>query len=87
MVAVAHTRQCVTADGSSETITDNGVAADLNMHQFPIVKGSGAYLFYIDGVLVATNTTHLPLTGVGGSDLVQMDARGSSSGLPAFRVG
>jgi hypothetical protein len=69
--------QCVTSDASSQTITDSGVAADTNPHQFTIVKSGSAYKFYIDGTLVATNTTHLPTVSM--ADIVQYDAPGGSS--------
>lgn len=78
--------QCVCADAASQTIVDSGVAADLLMHQFKIVQGSGEFLFYIDGALVATISTTLPSAGAAASDLVQYDAPGSSSGSPGFRV-
>lgn len=46
----------------SQTTTDSGVAADTNIHLFEIVFDdvSANVKFYIDGVLVATNTTNLP---------------------------
>ena len=57
--------QCCTSDGSSQTVVDSGVAADLNHHDFAIQFDDAApnIKFYIDKNLVATITTHLP-TGV-----------------------
>lgn len=54
--------QCLTCDGSAITIADSGIAADTNAHKFLIVfdDTTPAVKFYIDGALVATNTTHLP---------------------------
>ena len=75
----------VTADGVTQTVTSTGVAPDTLLHQFRVVKVSGGYEFYIDGTLVATNTTHLPTGTVGASDLCQMDAPGSTTGTFGFR--
>lgn len=57
--------QCVTGDASAQTVTDSGVAADVaNPHVFEVRQNDGVNVqFYIDGTLVATNTTHLPMTG------------------------
>jgi hypothetical protein len=46
----------------SQTTTDSGVAADTNIHLFEIVCDDSVpnIKFYIDGTLVATNTTNLP---------------------------
>ncbi len=77
--------QAVTADGSAQTVTDTGVAADTNMHVFRVAQVSGTgYEFYIDGNLVATNTTHLPSSGVGCFDIEQLDAPGASTGTPGL---
>jgi hypothetical protein len=71
--------KCVTADGASQTVTDSGVAADTNPHQFTIIQSGSSYKFYIDGTLVATNTTHLPTGTLALADIVQYDAPGGSS--------
>lgn len=57
--------QCVTGDGSgSQTVTDSGIAVDTNFHRFEIIFNDNLATpnvqFFIDGALVATNTTHLP---------------------------
>ena len=56
--------QCMTSDNSTQTKVDSGVAADANSHTFAIVMNNAVpnVKFYIDGVLVATITTHLPST-------------------------
>jgi hypothetical protein len=65
-VATDTNYQCCTSDGSTQTTTDSGVAADTNGHAFAIefADGTPAVLFYIDSVLVATVTTNLPGNGV-----------------------
>jgi len=54
--------QCVTGDGSATTLTDSGITPDGKEHRFAIFfdDDNSQILFYIDGTLVATNTTHLP---------------------------
>jgi hypothetical protein len=56
---------CVTNDGTTQNTVSSGVAADTKTHQFLIVFNDAVpeVLFYIDGALVATITTHLPRTG------------------------
>lgn len=52
--------QCVTQSGTA-TATDSGISPDLNYHTFGIYYGaSNSIKFYIDHVLVATNTTNIP---------------------------
>lgn len=57
--------QCATCDGTTQTIVNSLVAADLNHHDYAIEfdDSTPAVKFYIDKNLVATITTHLP-TGV-----------------------
>lgn len=57
--------QCVTGDGTSVTVTDSGIPADTNEHTFAIIFDDVTpnVQFYIDGTLVATNTTNLPPSG------------------------
>jgi hypothetical protein len=62
--------QCITKDGTTQTITDSGVTplginAPANGAQFAIIfqDSTPNVLFYINGALVATHTTHLPTTG------------------------
>lgn len=51
-------------DGAADTCTDTGITQDTASHSWAIVEESGTdVLFYIDGALVATNTTHLPTSG------------------------
>jgi hypothetical protein len=53
--------QLYTGNGATETVTDTGVAPDTNVHCFQIdCTTSGTVRGYIDGLLVATNTTNLP---------------------------
>jgi hypothetical protein len=54
--------QCVTSSGSAETITSSGVAINTAFHKFEIVFNDTTpnVTFYIDGNLVATNSTNLP---------------------------
>lgn len=56
--------EAVTAGGGSRTATDTGVTADTTFHIFDIrVNQAGTSVeFYIDNVLVATNTTDIPTT-------------------------
>lgn len=59
--------QCVTHDAAGETATSTGVtlAANFEWHTFRIVYDTTtpSVLFYLDGVLKATHTTHLPAMG------------------------
>lgn len=57
--------QAVASDGSSNTIVASGVTGDTASHVFLIVCNDSVpnAKFYIDGVLVATITTHLPTAG------------------------
>lgn len=63
--------QCVTKDGTTQTVTDSGVApsagfwASTSSNVFQIISNDGVpnVQFYINGTLVATNTTHLPTSG------------------------
>lgn len=52
-------------DGASDTATDTGITQDANPHSYAIVMDddNNQILYYIDGALVATNTTHRPTTG------------------------
>lgn len=54
--------QAVTRDGGSETATDTGVTADQTASLFEIRVNPVAtsVTFYINGTLVATNTTNIP---------------------------
>jgi hypothetical protein len=57
--------QAVTASAGpgNTTATDTGITADTNWHRYTIrVAQSGSVTFYIDGVLVATNSTNVPTT-------------------------
>jgi len=59
--------QCITGNNSSTTITDSGVAAAINTdYTLQIVFNSAVpnVQFIINGSTVATNTAHLPTTGV-----------------------
>jgi len=52
----------VTRKAGTQTATDTGVAFDTDWHTFEIIVNGGntSHAFYIDGTLVATNTTNLP---------------------------
>lgn len=56
--------QAVTRSGGVETATDTGSTANTNYHTFYVkVNQAGTSVtFYIDGSLVATNTTNIPST-------------------------
>jgi hypothetical protein len=55
---------CATKDGTTQTLTNSGVAADTNRHKTEIYESSsGTYKFYIDGSLVCSNSTHAPTAG------------------------
>jgi hypothetical protein len=51
--------ECVTASGASRTATDSGIDADVlySIFTIEIAADNSSVLFYINGVLVATNTT------------------------------
>lgn len=54
----------VTCDGSTATVTATTVAVTAaQTYSFLVVVLASSVLFYIDGVLVNTHTTHLPNTG------------------------
>lgn len=54
--------QCITCDGSAQTVVDSGVSMDTKTHKYLVVCNDAIpnVQFYIDGTLVATITTHLP---------------------------
>lgn len=53
--------EAVTRQASTETATDTGITADTNWHRLAIKFVSSSLVeFYIDGVLVASNTTNIP---------------------------
>jgi hypothetical protein len=64
--------QCVTCDGTTQTVTTSGINADTKSHRFVIVCNDSVpnVTFYIDGVLVATITTHTPTTSIVGAYMV-----------------
>ena len=55
--------KCITCDGTTQHLTDSGVAVDTNPHSFLIVPNGGTSIdFYIDGVkVVSGETNNLPL--------------------------
>jgi hypothetical protein len=57
--------QCITANGSTQTVTNSSVAADTANHWFAIIANDSVpnYVFYIDGTLVCTVTATLPAAG------------------------
>lgn len=62
--------QFLTNDGGvTPTVTNTGVAADANWHTVIIVVGASDVKCYLDGTLVATNTTDLP-----GNEIVRLRA-------------
>ncbi len=72
--------KCVTGDATSSTVTDSGISPVANVERtFAIIFDdvSPNVKFYIDGTLVATNTTHLPRTAI---DLgYSLSTRGNST--------
>ncbi len=56
--------EAVTASASSRTATDTGITADTTFHIFNVVvnQAGTSVAFYIDGTLVATNTTNISTT-------------------------
>lgn len=58
--------QCKTTASSTTTNNNSGITADTNWHYFKIVVNAAATSieFYIDNVLVATNTTNIPTANV-----------------------
>jgi hypothetical protein len=54
--------QCITANGSTQTVTNSGIAADTALHHFVILANDSVpnYVFYIDGTAVCTVTATLP---------------------------
>jgi hypothetical protein len=63
--------EAVTAAGATRTATDTGIAADTTFHVFEVLinEAGTSVEFYIDGALVATNTTNIP-TGTQGQTLL-----------------
>lgn len=57
--------QCITKDGTTQTIVDSGITPDTNEHRFGVEcdDDNSQIKFYIDGSLVATISTHLPSSG------------------------
>lgn len=53
----------VTNQGGVSTRTDTGVAVNTSFNYFEIKKRPGVISFRINGALVATNTTNIPVTG------------------------
>jgi hypothetical protein len=58
--------QCMTSDGSSQTLTNSSTAVDTNAHTWDIKFNDSTpnVVFSIDGSTVCTLTTHLPGNGV-----------------------
>ncbi len=53
--------QCITSDGSTQTVTDSGVTPDVGTwHEFLIQRVASTVYFYIDQSLKCTTTTTLP---------------------------
>lgn len=71
--------EAVTANGGTRTAADTGITADTSYHLFEArVNAAGSSVgFYIDDVLVATNTTNIPTSAsllVGVSALIVKSA-------------
>lgn len=61
---VETTWKCSTKDATTETRTNSAVTVDSAFHTFEIYETAGVnFKFYIDSVLVCTNSTHLPTSG------------------------
>jgi hypothetical protein len=76
--------QCITqTDATHHTITDSGIAGDLNPHLFEIGYSAGSVIFKIDGSQVASNNTNLPASSVNMSPFAGVDniASGASQNI------
>lgn len=51
---------CVTRAAGVQTRTDTGVAVNTAFHTFSIIRTGSSVRFELDGVVVATHTTHIP---------------------------
>lgn len=78
--------ECVTANSSTYTRTDSGVTADTDWHDYKIVANvdNTAVDFYIDDVLVATNTTNLPSSNI--SPCIYLINNGTASDAASVTV-
>jgi hypothetical protein len=54
--------ECITKDGTTQTITSSGIAPGTTGHKLEVILtlGSTNAQFLIDGAIVCNNTTHLP---------------------------
>lgn len=77
--------QCVTEDNNTETASDSGVAASTSDANFKIVVNAAgnSVAFYINGTLVATNTTNIPTTAGRGVSALYHVKKTASGGTPA----
>jgi hypothetical protein len=81
--------QCVTKDGTTQTVTSSGITPSAGFwaltagHVFQIVSNDGVpnVQFYIDGALVATNTSHLPTAGTATSWICGQTTLASAQGV------
>lgn len=64
---------CKTSDNGVRTSVDSGVAVDTNYHKFKIVVNptGTSVAFYVDGTLVATIVTNIPVGGARQVGLLQ----------------
>jgi hypothetical protein len=78
--------ECVTANSSTYTRTDSGVTADTDWHDYKIVANvdNTSVEFYIDDVLVATNTTNLPSSNI--SPCIYLINNGTASDAASITV-
>lgn len=55
--------QCITKDGTTQGVTDSGVAPTTSNALLEIAHTASSIIFRIDGVVVATRTANLPTAG------------------------
>ena len=56
--------QFITSDGTTANVTNTGIAADTNWHTLEIIEQAGTNVrCYLDGVLAATSSTNMPVSG------------------------
>lgn len=63
--AGGHTIHCVTQKAGVSSDTDTGLLLSTTYKKFKIEANSSQVLYYIDGVLVATHNTNIPLSNMG----------------------
>jgi hypothetical protein len=70
---------CVSNNASTPTSTDSGVAVTAGWHKLEIQCDASSAKYFIDGVLVATNTTNLPTSGFSVNSFLVFKSAGTNS--------